>query len=110
MALDQVELVRLYVDDPKDGTEQFDDDQIQSILTDQSDDAHSTAAKIWSIKAASVSQWYASAIDGSFLSRQQVWEHCMAMAKYHEDHSGKELVSVAMDTSTSADVKETSEF
>lgn len=96
-AMDNVALLRLYISDPKNGTEIFSDSNLESHL-DSAVDTHAAAAELWSIKAATVHDWYLSQTDGSLLSRDQVFDHCMAMAKYHEDHSSAQIVSVAMDS------------
>lgn len=95
--MEDVDLLRLYISDPTNGEEIFNDGQLQDVI-DESTDLHAAAAKMWSIKAATVHDWFLSQTDGSLLSRQQVWEHCMAMAKYHEDHSSGEMVNVALDS------------
>lgn len=98
MTWDTKALLRLYIDDDRDGTERFDDPQLDDFLADADEDVHLAASQIWEIKAATVHDWYLSQTDGALLSRDQVFDHCMAMAKHHEKRSSGQIVSVAMDS------------
>ena len=98
MTWDDRSLLRLYIDDQLDGNERFDDLKLDDFLTQAGGDVHLAAARIWAIKAATVFDWYFSQTDGSILNREQVFDHCMAMAKYHEGRSSGEIISVAMDS------------
>lgn len=82
MALDPIKQLRDYIDDQKTGREMFDDPELEDYIS-VNGDLHSAAAELWGIKAARVSSWYQVNIDGSFLSREQAFEHCIKMQHYH---------------------------
>lgn len=84
-----VELLRLYLDDRDTGdrTLIFEDPELAQLLGLFDDDVHAAAAQGWAVKAGRVSQWYQVNLDGAFLSREQVFQHCMDMVKFHEGHS-----------------------
>lgn len=98
MSWETIALLRLYIDDPAGAEEVFHDIELQNTLDDSGSDVHAAAAKLWSIKAATVHKWYLSQIDGAFLSRNQVFDHCMAMSKYHEDKGAGKIETVSLDT------------
>lgn len=96
MATDDLELLRLYIDDVKtSGSEEpfLSDTKLQSLL-DAEGSVEGAAGKAWRIKAAQVSSWYLTNVDGSFLSRDQVFEHCIKMAEHYEHLSGGSDVMV----------------
>jgi hypothetical protein len=112
MTVAEVELLRLYVDDRKDGTEQFNDDQLQDIIDGADGSLHGAAAEVWGMKAATVSEFYLANVDGSFLSRNQIFDHCMAMVEFHRMGGGAAstvMSSVLISTGT-ADTDASSEF
>ena len=82
MSLNDVRLVRLYINQPE-NDEPFTDSVIQDMIDRVDGDVYSAAAEMWRIKAGSVADWYQVTADGSSLSRQQVFEHCQAMATYY---------------------------
>lgn len=88
MSVEEVELLRLYIDDRKDGTEKFNDTQLQDFIDNASGDLHIAAVEVWSIKAANVSDYYLVNVDGTFLSRNQIFDHCMAMVDFHRANAG----------------------
>lgn len=106
--MDDIALVRLYIDDPDGGTPTFDDLKIQAFLDSQGD-AHSAAAELWLVKAANVADWYSVQLDGGMLTRQQVFDHCMLMATTHRNFSVNDTISVLMDGGDKP-ADETSEF
>lgn len=83
MALDQVTQLRAYVADPKNGKELFTDPELEDYIATYGD-LHAAAAELWSIKAATVATWYQMNVDGSFMSREQVFEHCIRMRDVHK--------------------------
>jgi hypothetical protein len=85
MEATQLALLRLYIADPSGTNEYLHDDTLDLLYTQGDGDVFAAAAEAWRMKAANVADWYLANIDGSFLSRNQVWEHCVAMA----DHYGK---------------------
>jgi hypothetical protein len=109
MTVAEVELLRLYIDDKKDGTEKFNDDQLQDFIDRFGEELHAAAAEIWGIKAARVTEYYLTNIDGSFLSRNQVFDHCMAMADFHR-HGGSADTMESVQLSTGNTSDSSSEF
>jgi len=93
-----VALLRLYINDPAGDNQKFSDPTLQGAIDRAATDLYTAAAEMWGIKAATVSDWYQTGLDGSQLSRQQVWEHCMEMAKFYEERGtgGHELVNVEL--------------
>jgi hypothetical protein len=81
MSLNDVRLVRLYIDEPS--NDNFDDTVISDMLDRVDGDVYSAAAEFWRIKAGTVVDWYQVTADGSSLSRGQVFDHCQAMATYY---------------------------
>lgn len=94
MSATQLGLLRRYLGD--DHEDAFDDPALQDLLDQYPDDINAAAAAGWRIKAASVSEWYRAAIDGQFLDRAQVFDHCIAMATKYQDLSAGETISVLM--------------
>lgn len=92
MTQEQVELLRLYVDDKSPG-EVFDDPKLEEFITNNEGNLNAAAAKLWAIKAGSVATWYTSSMDGSFLSREQVFDHCMKMADWYGNAGGGDPAS-----------------
>lgn len=114
--LTTLQLLRLYIDDRDTGTGTvtIEDPELQDLLDATEGDVYGAAGKAWAIKAARVAQWYQVSLDGSFLSREQVFDHCMSMSKYYEMRStsgtgGASIVSVKMDSSF-VDEDEEAEF
>jgi hypothetical protein len=100
MEATQLALLRLYIADPTGNKEYLHDDTLELLYTQADGDLFATAAEAWRMKAANVADWYLANIDGSFLSRNQVWEHCMAMADHYGKLSGTGvgLTNVEMDS------------
>jgi hypothetical protein len=94
----QLALLRLYIADPAGNNEYLHDDKLQALSSNNDGDLYATAADAWRMKAANVADWYLANIDGAFLSRDQVWEHCMKMAEHFEKAGGGALVNVSMDS------------
>jgi hypothetical protein len=84
----QLALLRLYIADPSGTTEFLHDDTLQILFLQNDSNLFATASECWRIKAANVADWYLANIDGAFLSRNQVWEHCMAMVDHYSNISG----------------------
>lgn len=117
MAWEQIALLRLYIDDPDpqgDGAQSFfTDAQLGDTLGQFDDNLHTAAGELWLMKAANVSTWYQASLDGSFLSREQVWEHCMEMARFYTNKGGGDpssWKSVKVETDESANETASSEF
>jgi len=107
MTTSEIELVRLYTDDRDDGTHDLflEDDEIQSIVDGVTNDLHAASNKIWLMKAARVHEWYTTSLDGGYLSREQVFEHCLKMAEYHKQYASNALISVSMENTYDADAE-----
>jgi hypothetical protein len=84
----QLALLRLYIADPSGNTEFLHDETLETLFSQNEENLFATASEAWRIKAANVADWYLANIDGSFLSRNQVWEHCMAMVDHYSKISG----------------------
>jgi len=93
-----IELLRLYVADPAGEQEFLHDDQLQTLLDNHDDDVYAAATDAWRMKAADVSAWYRVILDGVFLSREQVFDHCIKMAEHFERLGGGNIVSIEMDS------------
>lgn len=106
---EQRALIRLYSDDPFGPDEVVHNDVLESLFED-SESVESVVARVWRIKAATVADWYLANVDGSFLSRNQVFDHCIAMAEFYERQSGTSgsIVSVALTAPNSVDEATTS--
>lgn len=87
LTAEQVALIRLQIADPSGPDEALHDAQVQALY-DEAESINGTVAKAWRVKAATVADWYLANIDGSFLSRNQVFEHCIAMAEHYEEIAG----------------------
>lgn len=98
MTLSDIQLLRLYLSDPSREDEVFTSTKLQDILDRNSGDVNGAAADGWRVKAATVHDWYLSQTDGSLLSRQQVFDHCMSMVEHFSKRSSSDMVSVALDT------------
>jgi hypothetical protein len=79
---DDIELLRLFIADPAGNSQFFTADQLQELLDDNEADVYAAASDAWRIKAANVSDWYTTQLDGSLLSRDQVFDHCMKMVEH----------------------------
>jgi hypothetical protein len=84
----ELALLRLYIADPSGNNEFLHDDTLEILFGQNDSNLFATASEAWRIKAANVADWYMANIDGSFLSRNQVWEHCMAMVDHYSKISG----------------------
>lgn len=84
----ELALLRLYVADPGGKDEFFHDDVLDTLFSNNENNLFAAASEAWRIKAARVADWYAVNLDGAFLSRQQAWEHCMAMVDHYGNLSG----------------------
>lgn len=108
-----VSLLRLYLSDPNPGpagtTPVFTDNQLTELLTRAEGDVNTAAAEGWRIKAGSVADWYDVSLDGSVLSRDQVWKHCMNMVSTYEALSGGQMKNVRLQV-TPVESTDTSEF
>jgi hypothetical protein len=98
MSAADIALLRLYLSDPAGAKEVFTDEKLQTLLDNADGDVNSATGAGWRIKAASVADWYQMNVDGAFLSRDQVWFHCIRLAEYYEKISGGSLVNVKMDS------------
>jgi hypothetical protein len=97
--LDDLELMRLYLDDlpnPTDGKVFFQDYQLQKLI-DINVDLYGAAAAGWRIKASRVSEWYNVNLDGAALTRSQAFNHAIQMARVYRDESSGEIFSVKLD-------------
>ena len=79
-----LELLRLYLADTNpDVDKRFFTDPTLEALLDAADDVYGAAAEGWLIKSADVAKWYSVTIDGSTMSRDQVFKHCMDMREHY---------------------------
>jgi len=107
----QRQLIRLYANDPSGPTEVVKDAVINELWTEV-EVVEAVAARMWRIKAGTVSEWYLTNIDGSFLSRNQVFDHCIAMAEHYETLGGTSgvMVNVGLIGPNAVDSSASSEF
>jgi hypothetical protein len=114
MTISDIAMVRLYIDDPAGANQVFSSTVIQQILDGVDGDLHGAAAELWSMKAATVWDWYMSQTDGALLDREKVFQHCQDMMMFHKTLAsgslgGGGIVSVALSTGNN-DSEESSEF
>ena len=104
-------LIRLYTDDPSGPDEVMHDTDLDA-LWDLTENVEGATAKVWRIKAAKVSDWFLANVDGAFLSRDQVFAHCITMAEFYETQGGTSGVfsNIALIGPNAADEDESSEF
>jgi hypothetical protein len=62
-------------------------------------DLHAAAADIWDEKAAVVSVDYDFSADGASLNRSQVYQQCMAQARYHRSRRSPKTITQVPDLS-----------
>jgi hypothetical protein len=93
-----LDLVRLYVAEPRGDGEKFSDPTLQEIIDGNGGDLAAAASAVWLIKAGNVAFYYAVNLDSANLNLGQIFTHCQAMAKYYRDQSGAELINVGMTT------------
>jgi len=98
MTTSDIELLRLYVNDPAGESETFTGSKLQDFITTFGD-LHAAAAEVWMFKAATVSEWYLSQTDGALLDRGSVFKHCMEMAEYHRGLGISAFDSISLVTS-----------
>lgn len=91
-------LLRLFLADPAGNDEVFHDDMLEQLWDDNDEDIYSAAADGWRAKAAKAHELYTAQIDGSLLSRDQIWYHCIRMAEHFDKMSGGTLANVLMQT------------
>ena len=119
MTVSDIAMVRLYIDDPAGSNQVFSSVVIQQVLDGVDGDLHSAAAELWSMKAATVWDWYMSQTDGALLDREKVFQHCMDMVMHHRalssggalgSNTGGGIVSVALSTGNNDESSSSSEF
>lgn len=104
---EQIEQVRLYINDPGGATEFLEDSQIGMFIDAQDGDLNRAASELWKVKAARVSEWYLVNIDGAFLSRDQAFDHAMKMSATYASSGG---MTNALLTTVSDNIERSSEF
>lgn len=88
-------LLRLYVGDPAGPDEVLSDSVLDELYDGPAEGSiEGAAARAWRIKAATVTEWYMTNVDGAFLSRDQVFDHCVKMAGYYEGVSGTSFAMI----------------
>lgn len=100
---EQLTKLRLFIDDPAGNTQFLDDSVLNVFIEDNEGDLSLAASQLWKIKAARVSEWYTTNLDGSFLSRDQVFTHCMQMSQQFAAAGGMsniQLVTSSVDFGT----------
>lgn len=105
MSADDIATLRLWLSDPEDARQFFDDPTLQAMI-DRAADLYAAAAEGWRIKAGHVAEWYDVNIDGRGLSREQVFRHCIRMADYYMNSGTGEIRSIAMSTASDTDESE----
>jgi hypothetical protein len=94
--VEQLAKLRLFIDDPAGNDQLFDDPDLGAFITDAGDDLSQAASELWKVKAARVSEWYTVNMDGNFMSRDQVFAHCLKMSESYAN-SGS-MTNVALTT------------
>jgi hypothetical protein len=116
MAFTEIEQLRLYLADPDEKADGnglvFTDEQLNNLIDLYPEDLNAAAADGWKMKAASVADWYQANTDGSKLSRQQVFDHCLKMIEKYEESAQGSIQSIRMDVmyETTGGIPEESEF
>lgn len=95
---EDIALLRLFLADPAGANEFFHDDVLEQMWDDNDEDVYSATADGWRMKAANAHELYTAQIDGSLLSRDQIWYHCIRMAEHFDKMSGGSLANVQMTT------------
>jgi len=93
---EQLTKLRLFIDDPSGNDEFFTNETLAAFIADVDDDLSAAASELWKVKAARVSEWYTVNMDGNFMSRDQVFSHCMKMSESYAN-SGS-MTNVALTT------------
>jgi hypothetical protein len=91
------ELLRLYLNDSG-PTFALSDEDLNQVLAKVDGDFYAAVAEGWRIKAGNVAHWYRAELDGSDLSRDQVFKHCMFMAETYEDKGGAQMKNIGLRT------------
>lgn len=77
----ELRTLRLYVDDKAGQDQFFDDSTLQQFIFDAGGDLNNAAASLWKVKAARVTEWYTVNMDGNFMTRGEVFDHCLKMSQ-----------------------------
>lgn len=93
---EQLTKLRLFIDDPAGNNQFLEDSVLSGFIADADDDLSAAASELWKVKAARVSEWYTVNMDGNFMSRDQVFAHCMKMSESYAN-SGS-MTNVALTT------------
>lgn len=101
-------LLRLYLNDRTEPYV-FDDTELTDLLDGAGGDVDAAAAEGWKIKAGTVAEWYDVNIDGSALSRSDVFDHCMKMRMQYLSSSGGLIDNVRLQV-TPVEESNVSEF
>lgn len=96
--LSEITLLRLYIADPAGSDAKFPSPTLEAIIENHENDLYAAAAEVWSIRAGDVHEYYMAQIDGSLMSREQVFEHCLMMQKMYEQKAGNKMTNVALDS------------
>lgn len=105
--LDDLELLRLYLDDSTDseGNTFFRDDHLAKLIADNVD-LYAAAAMGWRIKAARVVEWFNVDLGDAQMSMGQAFRHAIDMAREFQNQSAGEIFSVKLDTEFLRDTSE----
>lgn len=81
MATDaELRTLRLYVDDPAGDSQFLDDSVLLTFIEAAGGSLNNAASEIWKVKAARVNEWYTVNMDGNFMTRGEVFDHCLKMS------------------------------
>jgi hypothetical protein len=95
---EDIAMLRLKIADPAGASAFLTDAQLEAVISDAGGDLDGAASECWRIKAANVADWYQASLDGAFLSREQVFDHCMRMAETFQDRSSTDMINVGLDS------------
>lgn len=101
---EQINKLRLFIDDPAGNSELFENSVLAGFIDDAADDLSAAASELWKVKAARVSEWYTVNMDGNFMSRDQVFAHCMKMSESYANSgsiTNVQLVTMSVDAGSS---------
>ena len=98
------------MNDPARSDQLFDNSDLDAFLEDNEGDVYLSAADGWRVKAARVSEWYNTGLDGSFLNRSQAFDHAMKMVTHYQEEGRGALKSILLDTDYGEPREEESEM
>jgi hypothetical protein len=91
------DLLRLYLDDTSESPV-LTDDELDEILAKVDGEFYGAVSEGWTVKAGKVASWYDASLDGSNLSRDQVFDHCIQMAEMYGSRGGVNMKNIGLTT------------